>query len=193
MPYRLFNKDGVEVTHHDLQDKSPWCRTGATKEEVFISKFGNKFGLKINPEKVDNKFAPDLINLNNNQYGDLKTQNTPFFKSQSKFNLDPQFTVVFNLKDRSRYAKLYPNIEIYFWVEWLITRFVWEKEGKTLQEILVQPTNGIWFITFQDLVQVLSNAPVHNYIQRKNDNRGNAQNSYIISLLDPRFKKILEL
>lgn len=40
MAYRLYDQHGKEVTHHDLQDKGPWCQTGASFEETFVSKYG---------------------------------------------------------------------------------------------------------------------------------------------------------
>lgn len=79
MAYRLFDSKGIEIHQSDLQAKATWCATGERFERVFINKYGNEFSLEINPEKVANKYAPDLINISSGNLGDLKTQNTPFF------------------------------------------------------------------------------------------------------------------
>lgn len=36
----------------------------------------------MNPNKINDKYAPDLINNQNSKLGDLKTENTPFFQSK---------------------------------------------------------------------------------------------------------------
>lgn len=185
MSYKLFDKDGQEVSQHDLQDKGAWCKTGLSQEEAFVELFGRKLGLIMNPEKKTNPFAPDLFNTKSNQLADLKTQNTPFFQAKSRFNLDPQYTVVFNKKDRDRYQEMYPNIEIYFAVDWLVTKFA------GYSTIEVQPMFGIWYIPFTSLDALLEKAPLHPYLQRTNDNKGNAKESYILNLLDPSFLKLL--
>ncbi len=53
MSYKIFDVDGHEITHIDLQLKGPWYSKGEESEKVFIKKFGNQFSLEINPEKVD--------------------------------------------------------------------------------------------------------------------------------------------
>ena len=100
MPYQLFDKDGKQVTHHDLQDKGVWCRTGASKEEVFVDLYGQQLDLIINPAKENNPYVPDLKNTKTGRLADLKTQNTPFFQAKSRFDYDPQYVVVFNKKDK---------------------------------------------------------------------------------------------
>lgn len=71
--------NGNEIQLKDLQAKGPWCATGEKLEHFFIKEYGGQFSLSINPEKLTNKYAPDLINVSNGKLGDLKTQNTPFF------------------------------------------------------------------------------------------------------------------
>ncbi len=123
MPYHLFDRNGNEVTHHNLQDKGPWCQTGITFEEAFVSKYGADLSLVINPQKQIDPYVPDLLDTSKGNLADLKTQNTPFFQARTRYNMNPQFAVTFNLKDHRRYNELYPDIDIYFWVEWLITGF----------------------------------------------------------------------
>lgn len=186
MSYKLYDVNGTEIIFHDLQDKGPWCQIGASHEEVFIERYGKQLNLTINPEKKEDAFAPDLLNTRNGKLGDLKMQNTPFFQARIRFGLDPQFTVVFNDKDRERYRQYYPDIDIYFWVEWIVVCFV--SKG---QEIVVKPMSGVWYIPFPKLNNILETAPLHYYRQRINDTRGNAKSSYVISLKSPGFHKLI--
>src|SRR4051812_29855745 len=111
MAYSLYDKDGLEITHHNLQDKTRWCKDGERVEQSFVRLHGRTLDISINPEKANNPYSPDLLNLISNVRGDLKTQNTPFFKAQDLYAIDPTYAVVFNLKDRERYLKLYPDID----------------------------------------------------------------------------------
>lgn len=183
--YKLYDENHQEVTHHDLQDKGMWCIEGATKEEVFIQKYGQQLQLIINPEKTHSPYVPDLKNTANNMLADLKTQNTPFFQARSRFGLDPQYTVVFNQKDQLRYEKLYPDIEIYFAVDWQVVTF----EGR--KTISVRPMLGVWFIPFGKLNALLQKAPLHSYAQRKFDRSGNAKGSYVLDVRDLHFTKVV--
>jgi len=190
MAYVLYDKDGNGVRHHDLQDKGPWCRHGASRERVFVGLYGRQLGLAINPQKTvgRNPYALDLWSPQRLTPGDLKVQNTPFFQARQRFGLDPQYAVVFNHKDRVRYQKHKDSgkIEVYFWVDWLAVRFV---SGG--QAIGVAPMSGVWFIPFAELDVVLERAPLHRYVQRVGDTKGNAQESYVISLQQPGFNKLI--
>ena len=184
MAYKLIGVNGQEIKQHDLQDKGVWCSAGASQEETFIKKYGKNLNLIINPQKKTNPYVPDLLNTKNNLLADLKTQNTPFFQAQSRFSYDPQYTVVFNGKDRQRYKEKYPDIEIYFAVDWQAVKFV----GNTTIE--VNPMIGIWYISFNKLNELCRNAPFHQYQQRQFDDKGNAKGSYVLNLLDPTFKRV---
>jgi len=184
MAYKLFDASGKEIFQKDLQAKAPWCVTGEVFEKVFIEKYGRKFSLDINPEKLTNKYAPDLINTSTSNLGDLKTQNTPFFLAWSKYGLDPQYTVTFNVKDYLRYLKYHPTIEIYFWVSWVAVKF------QGTRDITVRPMEGVWGIRFPKLIQLVNTAPRHPYIQRYNDNSGNAKDSFLLDLNSIGFKQI---
>jgi hypothetical protein len=108
MAYCLFDKNNKKIVFHDLQDKVPRCEHGASHEEVFIKKYGEQFKLITNPQKQQNKFASNLLHLKTGRLGDLKTQNKPFFESQARYSISPQYDVVFNCKDRARYKNQYP-------------------------------------------------------------------------------------
>ncbi len=184
--YQLFDRDNKKISFKDLQDKGPWCEWGLSKEQIFLKNFGDMLGLSMNPAKRTDKFAPDLININNNRIGDLKTANTPFFQSNIRYNIDPQYAVVFNKKDRQRYEEKYSDIEIYYWVEWQAIRFI----GNNDEKIIVNPMRGIWFIDFKELNSILDNCPLHWYAQRRNDKNGNAECSYVLSLQNGLFRKV---
>ncbi len=186
MAYKLFDPLGKELTYHDLQDKGLWCIAGASKEETFVRLYGERLNLIIHPEKASNRYGPDLLNTANGLPGDLKTQNTPFFQAQERFQMPPQFVVVFNGKDRERYSQLYPNIEIYFAVDWQAVRF--ETWGKA---IAVQPMAGVWKISFPALQELLKKAPFHSYQQRMTDQKGNAKGSYVLDLRQPGFNRVV--
>ena len=183
MAYKTFNKENQEINLHDLQDKGPWCVVGASFEETFVLKYP-ELNLIINPEKAQNVYAPDLLNQNTGGLADLKTQNTPFFLSQSKYRINPQYAVTFNRKDYLRYIEKYPGIEIYFWVDWQAVRF----SGS--QDISVNPMVGVWRITYENLLLAVASAPLHTYVQRYNDNAGNAKDSYVLDLKSKFFEKI---
>ncbi len=186
MSYKLFNIKGEEIKFKDLQNKGFWCKHGETKENVFVNIYGKRLNLIINPDKIDDIYAPDLFNTKTGRIGDLKTQNTPFFEAQKRYNIDPQYAVTFNDKDRIRYNDKYPNVEIYFAVDWQAIRMI--NNGI---EYYVQPMFGVWFIPFESLNKIISNAYRHEYIQRTNDKSGNAKESYILNLNDEKFTRII--
>ena len=184
MEIKFFDINGNIVNQRDPQDKGFWCKSGAAQEQVFVEKFGNSLGLIINPSKKTDPYAPDLKNTANGLPADLKTQNTPFFMVRSMYGFDPQYTVVFNRGDRIRYKAEYPEIEIYFAVDWQIVKF----QGRTT--IVVAPMKGVWYIPFRKLDQLLEHAPLHYYKGRKYDQKGNARDSYVLNLLDKAFVKV---
>ena len=77
--------------------------------------------------------------LVNGRLADLKVQETPFFKAQDHYGIDPQYAVSFNGGDYVSYKKQYPEIDIYFWVNWKML----EKEigGRTYK---VKPLVGFY-------------------------------------------------
>lgn len=186
MTYTLIGIDGNEVNQHDLQDKGVWCTKGFTKEEAFVRKFGEGLGLTMNPRKKVDPYVPDLVEIPTGHVADLKTQNTPFFKAGSLYGLDPQYTVVFNGKDRLRYRELYPDIVIYFAVDWQVVRF---RMGKTT--IDVKPMVGVWRIPFQGLLGLLDETRFHTYQQRVHDIKGNAKGSYVLDIQHERFERVV--
>jgi len=185
MSYTQFDKDGNIISHKDLQDKKVWCKDGEKIEEVFVKKYGEPLKVIINPEKVLNPYAPDLVWKENTQ-ADLKTQNTPFFKAGELYNIDPSYAVVFNRKDAVRYYKKYPDIQIFFWVEWHSIRFEMANFKKSVEYI-----NGVWSIPFSSLVEILKSAPLHSYQQRVGDKKGNARDSFVLDIRNELFTQVI--
>jgi len=124
MAYQLFDVNGKEVRQSDLQNRGVWYRHGVNKEDVFVEKFGTKFGVQINPQKKNDPTVPDLIY--NQKLADLKCETTPFFFA-FKDKIDFTYAVTFNLKDAFNYGKWGKNYEtliIFYWIDWIATRMV---------------------------------------------------------------------
>jgi len=186
LAYQLFDIENKELFHHDLQDKSRWCRDGERIEEAFVRIFGDQLNLVINPEKKTNPFAPELLNIKTKNIGDLKFQSTPFFKAKTLYQIDPTYAVVFNLKDKNRYEQYYPNINIYYWINWIAIRFV---VGSNI--VNVEPLYGVWQVDFADFKEYLRTCPVHSYQQRVDDTKGNAKSSFVCDIRNEIFTRIV--
>ena len=166
---------------HDTEDKGWWCQHGVQLERAFVGLCKSHLMIDAmeNPEKETNLFAPDLIV--EGIVSDLKVQNTPFFVSR-RYGLDPRRAVTFNRKDYERYKALYPDINIYFWVDWVQTE---SKYGH------VDYLAGIYRLPFADVARMIeAGAPEHGYMHRRNDNQGNAKSSFLLDL--NKFECLLE-
>lgn len=174
---------------HNTEDKDWWLIHGANLEKRFVENVCPEIRLDgiINPEKEQDPTVPDLIV--NGRLADLKTQNTPFFTA-SRYNkkeggkkvpFDPTYTVTFNRKDYLRYRKLYPDIDIYFWVQWKVTKYNMKNGGV----INVSPLSGIWYVGFKELMNDIKDGkyPLHSYLRRGGD-MVNATESYVLDLND---------
>jgi len=90
------------------QDRFNYYKLGEKYEDKFVEICqAHNIDARINPEKETNKYAPDIEVKG--KVSDLKTQTSPFFKSQEKFNISPLDTITLNHKDVERYKK---NIQI---------------------------------------------------------------------------------
>ncbi len=159
------------------EDKATYVDLGLEEEYKFVEQVAPLLGIdaRMNPEKEDNDYAIDLIV--DGKKTDLKKQETPFFTSQKKFGLSPQFTVTFNTNDYERYKEWYDGeLDILFWVRW--------REFKAYGAE-VKPMAGIWRCPFSQIEYWVENdeTTFHNYLRRQNDSR-NAQSSFPLSLLD---------
>ena len=185
MAITFYNIDDKVVSYHDLQDKSRWCKDGESLEHSFVRRFP-EFMFEINPDKLHNPYAPDLIYLPSNSLADLKSQHAPFFKAGVLYGLDPTYAVVFNVKDKERYESIYPDIDIVYYVEWIPIRA--DMYGR---EYKVQPHTGVYKTSFANLMELLKKSPVHSYQQRVRDKKGNAKDSYVIDIRNPIFTRLI--
>ena len=170
-----------EITH-DTEDKSWWLQHGENLEFDFVTKCQNLLGLEIsiNPQKQIDKTAPDLVF--EGCLADLKTQNTPFFTS-SRYGIDPRFCVTFNRKDFERYAALYPEIIIFFWVDW---------KQLSYKEYSTSHLAGVFKVDFKQLREMVAGgAPEHAYQRRIDDKAGNAKTSFLFDVRN--MSNLLEL
>ena len=164
---------------HDTEDKEFWCKHGEKIEDYFLENIVPLLPYNIikNPEKANNKFAPDFSL--DGHLCDLKSQNTPFFKAGDFYDIDPRYAVTFNHKDYNRYMKKYPNIGIFFYVNWMDL----EKDiNGTLYT--VEPLIGVWMTGIKKIHSMVDGLSSHNYGRRVSDNRGNAKASYCLNLKD---------
>ena len=168
------NNERNPVVPHSTEDKNWWLLHGVGLENrfVLICKEKLKLDASINPEKKFNPYAPDLIV--SGKIADLKTQNTPFFSAR-RYQIDPRFSVTFNRKDYERYKTLYPDINIYFWVDWTQT----EWNGNRVEYL-----GGIFTLPFSSIQEMIEQgkAPEHFYKHRVNDTGGNAKSSFLLDI-----------
>jgi len=176
---------------HDTEDRAWWYKYGEMGERYFVENICPEFNLdaQINPEKERDPTVPDLVV--DGQLSDLKTQKTPFFTAFRYHKMengvpvpyDPAYTVTFNHKDYKRYNKLYPDIDIYFWVKWKDTSYS-SSFGTTVQ---VAPVSGVWVASFDQLKCLIEEKQYHLHEYGKRISRaGNARDSYLIDLRDLR-------
>ena len=158
---------------HDTEDKSWWLQHGERLELDFVVKSQKLLGLdvSINPQKSVDRTAPDL--MFEGRLADLKTQNTPFFSS-SRYGIDPRYCVTFNRKDFERYATSYPEIVVFFWVDW---------KQLSYREYSISHLAGVYKVEFTQLREmVASGAPEHVYQRRIHDKAGNAKSSFLFDI-----------
>lgn len=173
--------DRNEAVPHDTEDRGWWYIHGEKLEESFVTLCRERLGMdaRINPAKERDKTAPDLIVQGT--VADLKTQNTPFFTA-GRYRLDPRFAVTFNRKDYERYKRLYPDIVIYFWLDW--TQTTWRDSS-------VAYLGGIYRLPFSEVAALIeAPAPEHSYINRQSPNDRNAKSSFLLDIR--KFERIFQ-
>lgn len=142
----------------------------------------------INPEKKNDKTAPDLI-LNRELVVDLKSKFSPFFKAGMMYGISPQYAIAFGVHTYERYqradfVKRYGDLPIVFWVRWDLLKW---------QNISVTPMHGIWFISMSELAAIKErrDAPLHIYSDRVKAGMY-ADRVYIFDLRDLHVYTMLE-
>jgi hypothetical protein len=158
---------------HNTEDKTYWCQQALADEERFVRGL-RYYGYDaiINPKKETDKYAPDLIV--NGRLADLKHETAPLFTS-GRYGVEPQYSYTFNRKDYIRYKNLYPDIDIFVWLEWKTTSMCGQ---------VVQPMNTVWLITFDHLKDKIESGsvPLHTYKRRIDDKKRNAKDSYVFDI-----------
>lgn len=189
----MYDIENNVINHGDVEDRLTWYIRGEQKEETFVQLFGQQLNVIINPEKYTNPAAIDLVDPNNNLLIDLKTENTPFFTAGIKYDIPAQFAVTLNQVDVQRYQRLYPNMILFFWVNWIPVRYVPDNQRYANNVIEVEPMHGIWSISLQEVLTIIQNErpPLHGYRNRQNDQRGNARHSYVLDLRHPYFHRLM--
>ena len=166
----------------NTEDRGQWYSFGEKLEREFVPLIRKKTGrdIRINPEKQTSPWAIDLFDFTLQRPADLKCQTTPFaYAGRYRYGgrpYDPAYTVTFNEKDYTRYQKLYPECDIYFWVDWKQLQY---------RDVRIQPVHGIWRAPFPKMAEQILGRRValHSYLHRKDDDH-NAKASYLFDLRD---------
>jgi hypothetical protein len=163
------------------EDKLSYCNKASKDQEPkfvdFINNLGGLIKLRINPAKENDPYTHDL--LVNDFCGELKTQDTPFFKSKSLYGIDPQWAVTYNHKDYLRYKKNYTSTGGDIIIFFDVTRKEEAKYG-----VKTFPMRSVFYTKASIIERLIEkeSAPLHEYTNRKNDTQGNAKNSYVIDV-----------
>ena len=166
---------------HDTEDKQYWVKKYASKEVEFCDRVAPRINMEaiINPEKEKDPRLPDL-NVNK-RLADLKYQSTPFYSAGANYGCDPQYTVTFNEKDYLNYSQNYPDLDIYFWVDY--PDELKEYRGKSVK---INRLEGVFQLNFSSLAELIEKKcpPLHSYQRRVSDTIGNAKRSYLLDIRD---------
>jgi hypothetical protein len=163
------------------EDKLAYCKKASDEQEPrfvdFVNALGGLVKLKINPDKENDPYTHDL--LVHGAPGDLKTQDTPFFKAEVLYDIDPQWAITYNHKDYLRYKKKYTDqgndIVLFFDVT---------RKDEVKYDVKTFPMRGIFYAKASEVEKLIesSEVPLHEYLNRKNDTEGNAKSSYVIDV-----------
>ena len=165
------------------EDRKEWYNLGEKREKLFVEKYGESLGLIINPSKELYKTAPDLYYLKEFQSAELKVQFSPFFKSKSLFNIEPQYAWTFNQNDLIDYGITKDdNFPIFIWVNY-------ENDIENYG-VKVKKYEAVYMTRVFYLKQLAKKACLWDYIKRKNTT-GNAKESYAFNLETKYFLKII--
>ena len=155
----------------NTEDKTSWIDWGVQKEHDFLyvcQKYDILAGIKKSTGPV---YYPEFVYQD--RYLDLKTVHTPFFLAQRKFKIDPAFAVTLNKQDVTACTIKYPKCQIVFWVNW---------KAATNFGVSVEKRQGIWFLSYEQMINLVEDAPLHVYQNRIDDTQGNAKDSYVLDL-----------
>jgi hypothetical protein len=164
----------------ETENKLDWCNGAEIQERMFaVSRlFDLSLTGYINPQKKTDKFTHDLFV---NFPVDLKSVQTPLFKAQDLYGIDPQYAITFNEKDFKRYKSLYPNIIVIFDINWIETE---KRIGDVMYSVQPMHMTVAGFLADIKSAHIKSGCRTIEYQKRVNDTKGNAKTSYV---LDARF------
>lgn len=171
----------------DTEDKKSWYKFGEKQEIEFLENIVPrlKMDIKLNPEKEEDPGAIDLVM--GKRLGDLKKQETPFFKSEKLYGVNPQYCVTFNTIDYRSYTNKYDpsDVDIIFWVDW---------KKLNMFNITLKSMHGVWLINVAEIQKWVEKEklPVVRYKRRISDTRGNAQTSYLLDLQEMKLLAAFE-
>jgi hypothetical protein len=165
----------------NTEDKLAYCKKASDEQEPKFVEFMNGLNglvkLKMNPDKEFDPYTHDLTV--HGAPGDLKTQDTPFFKAEVLYDIDPQWAITYNHKDYLRYKSKYTDKGSDIILFFDVTR-----KNETKYDVKTFPMRAIFYTKASDVEKLIesSQVPLHEYINRKNDTSGNAKNSYVIDV-----------
>ena len=188
--YRLFDANDREVVLHNTEDKGWWLKEGEIREREFLDLCAEKKlleGIVPNPERVGSrkKFLPEFFYRG--ALLDLKDHRIPFFESGRTRNIPPRYALTLDEQDVIDIEKKYPTCRLVFYVRWMAVKYQKIQlddngAGTVLKEIAIQPLHGIWGMTPGRMRELVADKTAHEYLRRKDDQRGNAKTSFGVDL-----------
>jgi hypothetical protein len=144
----------------DPQDKPAWCKAGADAEQRMAGPLLPRGGaLMMNPAKAADPYTHDLFIM---LPSDLKTIRTRF-ETAHRYGIDPRSAITINVKDVERYTQKSPTIVIVFDVQF-----------EDYRRLCLAPLREI-----RRAIK-LGKAKLHEYQNRRDDDRGNAKASWVL-------------
>lgn len=164
----------------DTENKKEWCASAIPQENAFAVNRLFDLGLSgnINLAKRQDVYTHDLFI---SFPSDLKSVQTPLFKAQELFGIDPQYAVTFNKKDAMRYRDKYPNIIVVFDINWKETEV---NLGGTIYRVNPMHITVAGFLSDIRRAIVKSGKHTIQYKRRVHDELGNAKESYVFDSRD---------
>jgi hypothetical protein len=165
------------------ENRQQWYKAAEVWEQDFVSQYGEKFNIILNPSKSKSPYAPDLYCLNTSKSADLKLQKKPFFTAKKLYGIDPNYCWTFNVSDLFEYVCKY---------DYSFGLFIWVVHDKAEQyNIQVEEAEAVYYTTIGLLKDhVARKGKIHEYSRRINDTNGNAYGSYAFDLSSKIFTKL---
>lgn len=159
----------------NTEDRKLYYAMAEEWELDFVAKYGEKYGVIINPSKSTDKTAPDLYILKTSVSADLKHLAKPFYKAKDNFGIDAQYCWTLNPSDIFEYSVKYSdNFGI----------FIWKLFTDSFEYgVQIKDDISVYYTSLFELKHiVMKDGKIHHYIRRMNDTNGNSYGSYGIDL-----------